>query len=561
MTFSPALPRTTTNGAVTVESPQWWRSSVIYQLYVRSFADSDGDGIGDLDGITAHLDHLASLGVDGLWLNPCYPSPNRDGGYDVSDYLTIDSRYGGMPAFQRLLKAAHDRGLKLLLDLVPNHCSDQHEWFIQALQAKPGSPQRDRFLFADGRGPDGSEPPNNWRSTFGGPAWTQVAAQDGAPGQWYLHSFDTSQPDFNWENHEVVEMFDDVLRTWFDRGIDGFRIDVAYAMVKAAGLPDLADPDAENPHLWNQPGVHDIFSRWRAIADSYDRELTLLGEVWLSPTEVADYIREGELKQVFYFDLLQQPFDAAAFRQSIAESLAGLDRVEGSPAWALNSHDVHRAVTRYGLIAPEPIISADANALRTRARGEVDLQLGVARATAAALLMLALPGSVYLYQGEELGLPEVQDLPDEARQDPIWLRSHGTEHGRDGSRVPLPWAAGQPAFGFSSGSTWLAQPDWFANFTVEQQQADEQSVLALYRKALRVRRSIDQANTLDWLDTGRADVLAFRRGDFINVTVFGGAPFAVPADWGTEALCSQPLVDRQLPADTSGWFRRFPSPS
>jgi len=543
--------------ARTAPATEWWRSSVIYQLYLKSFADSDGDGVGDLDGITAHLDHIASLGVDGLWLNPCYPSPNRDGGYDVSDYRTIDERYGGLPAFERLLEAAHGRGLKLLMDLVPNHCSDEHEWFVLARQAEPGSPERSRFIFADGRGPDGAEPPNNWRSTFGGPAWTRVTEPGGGPGQWYLHSFDSSQPDFNWANPEVVDMFDGVLRTWFDRGIDGFRIDVAYAMVKAAGLPDLADPEGDNPYLWNQPGVHDIFKRWRAIADSYQRELTLLGEVWLSPTDAADYIRPGELKQVFYFDLLQQPFEAGAFQLSIDETLAGLKRAEaeGVPTWTLNSHDVHRAVTRYGLIEPEPMSSADANALRTRARGQVDVALGQARANAAMMLMLALPGSVYLYQGEELGLPEVQELPDDARQDPIWERSQHTEYGRDGSRVPLPWSADGPGFGFGVGGAWLPQPSWFAGFAVAAQDGTPDSVLSLYRRAIRARHTIDQGAALAWLPTGRDDVLALRRGNFVSVSVFDGPPFPVPAGFGRPVLLSQPGDGSTLPSASTGWYR------
>lgn len=536
---------------------QWWRDSVIYQLYVKSYTDSDADGVGDLDGITARLDHIAELGVDGIWLNPCYPSPNRDGGYDVADYTTIDVRYGGMPAFQRLLEASHARGLKLLMDLVPNHCSDQHEWFQRALLAAPGSPERDRFLFRDGRGPDGSEPPNNWQSTFGGPAWTRIS-DAGRPGQWYLHSFDSSQPDFNWQNPEVAELFDEVLRTWFDRGIDGFRIDVAYAMVKHADLPDLADPAADNPYQWNQPGVHEIFKRWRAIADRYDRELTLLGEVWLPPSDAADYIRAGELHQVFYFDLLLQPFDASAFRLSIDESVAGLKHVEGVPTWTLNSHDVHRSVSRYGLLEAEPMISPDGNALRTRARGRVDVQLGIQRATAAALLLLALPGSVYLYQGEELGLPEVQQLPANARQDPIWARSGHAEYGRDGCRVPLPWTAGGASFGFSADQAasppWLPQPAWFAEFAADRQAADPESVLAFYRTALRVRRQFDPAAELEWLETGRDDVLAFRRGELSCVTVFDGGPFGPPAEWGSLICASRPVDGRLLSASTA-WYR------
>jgi alpha-glucosidase len=548
------LPSPATTSAAAATRRAWWRDSVIYQLYIRSFADSDADGIGDLDGITEHLDHIAGLGVDGLWLNPCYPSPNRDGGYDVADYTRIDGRYGGMPAFERLLTATHQRGLKLLMDLVPNHCSDAHPWFQQAIAAEPGSAARDRFIFRDGRGRGGAEPPNNWRSTFGGPAWTRTDAA----GQWYLHSFDSSQPDFNWDSSEVIEMFDDVLRTWFDRGIDGFRIDVAYAMVKHRGLPDLAEPAGNNPYMWNQPGVHEIFKRWRAIADSYSRELTLLGEVWLSPTEAADYIRSGELNQVFYFDLLQQPFDATAFRLSIEETMAGLKHVEGVPTWTLNSHDVHRSVSRYGLIEAEPMTSPDLNALRTRARGKVDVALGIERAKAATLLLLALPGSVYLYQGEELGLPEVQELPDEARRDPIWARSEQTEHGRDGSRVPLPWARSGPSFGFSADDAgrppWLPQPAWFADFAVEQQDGDADSVLSFYRDALRARRDLDADADLEWLETGRADVLAFRRGRLSCVTVFDGPEYQPPAAWGV-AVCRSRPGSGPLPRASTVWLQ------
>jgi alpha-glucosidase len=533
-----------------VDSAAWWRSSVIYQLYLKSFLDTDGDGHGDLDGVTARLDHIASLGVDGIWLNPCYPSPDRDGGYDVADYLTVASAYGGLPAFERLRDAVHARGLKLLLDLVPNHCSDQHPWFQEALAAGPGSSARSRFVFADGRGRDGSEPPNNWRSTFGGRAWQRVA-----DGQWYLHLFDASQPDFNWNDPEVGAMFDEVLRTWFDRGIDGFRIDVAHGMVKAPGLPDLTGSDGDNPYAWNQPAVHDIFRRWRRIADSYDRELTLVGEAWVSPADAADYIRPDELPQVFYFDLVQQPFEAASFRRSVEAAYRDLTPAHGAATWTLNNHDVHRSVTRYGLIEPERITSADPHAAQIRQRGKVDLELGTRRAAAALLLLLALPGSVYLYQGEELGLPEVQDLPDDARQDPMWVRSGHTDFGRDGCRVPLPWAAAEHAFGFSSGTPWLPQPEWFADFAADAQEHPG-SVLTFYRAALRARRDLDQSTTIEWLDTGRDDVLAFRRGDHACVTVFDGSPYDVPGGWGEPVLTSESTVaGRVLPAATSAWFR------
>ncbi len=553
------------NITASAQRPAWWRHGVIYQLYVRSFADANGDGIGDLNGIAARLDHIAGLGVDGVWLNPCYPSPNRDGGYDVADYTVIDERYGGMPAFEALRDAAHARGLKLLMDLVPNHCSSQHAWFRRAVAAGPGSDERARFIFRDGRGPGGSQPPNNWRSTFGGPAWTRLTAPDGEPEQWYLHSFDASQPDFNWANPQVADMFDEVLRTWFDRGVDGFRIDVAYAMVKHPDLPDLDDPAGDNPYRCTQPGVHEIFRRWRALADGYGRELALVGEVWLPPAEAADYIRPGELHQVFNFDLLQQSFDAREFRTSITDCVDALKHAEGVPAWTLNSHDVHRAVTRYGLTDPEPLNTADANALRTRARGAVDVQLGIKRAKAALLLMLALPGAAYLYQGEELGLPEVQDLPDDARQDPIWERSGGTEHGRDGSRVPLPWRADAPNFGFTLATQneadhataptttppWLPQPAWFADYCVDRQDADPESVLAFYRRALGERRHLDPDAPLVWLEIQREDAIAFRRGQYVCATVFDGPPIDAPAEWG------QAVISSGTPGGTTTttWYR------
>ena len=534
----------------------WWRECVTYQLYLRSFADSDGDGVGDLDGVRDRLDHLVGLGVDALWINPCYPSPNHDGGYDVADFTTVDPAYGGLPAFERLLTAAHERRLRVLMDLVPNHCSSEHAWFQEALASAPGSAARARFHFRDGRGPDGSQPPNNWLSTFGGPAWTRVTEADGNPGQWYLHSFDASQPDFDWDNGEVADLFDDVLRTWFDRGIDGFRIDVAYAMVKHPDLPDVADPTAFNPYQWDQPGVHDIFRRWRKLADGYDRDLALVGEAWLPPGSLGAYVAADELTGIFCFDLLQQPFDAAGVRASVEASLAGIPPGGGVPAWTLNNHDVHRAVTRYGIVRHDPVTSPDPNTVRVRPRGEVDLALGTARARAMLLLLLGLPGSAYLYQGEELGLPEVQDLDDDARRDPIWTRSQGTEHGRDGSRVPLPWTADEPWFGFApagGAAPWLPQPAWFASYAVDGQAGDPRSELAFYRSALALRRRFP-AEGLSWLDTGRDDVLAFTRGDLRVVVVFDGEPFELPDAWGSVLLTTTEVEGRLLPRNDAAWL-------
>jgi Glycosidases len=546
-----------------VRSDPWWREAVIYQVYVRSFADGDGDGVGDLVGLTARLDHLTRLGVDGLWLNPCYPSPGADHGYDVTDYMNIDERYGGLPALDALLAAAHDRGLRVVMDLVPNHCSAEHPWFQAALAAPPGSPERERFIFRTGRGPAGEQPPNNWRSVFAGPAWTRVGQTD----QWYLHSFDPSQPDFNWRNEEVRAYFDDVLRFWFDRGVDGMRIDVAHMLVKHPDLPDWPfPPDGSadyNGYAQNQPEVHEVLRRWRAIADAYQRQIPLVGEVWVpTVTDLARYLRPDELSQAFYFDLLMTGWDAAAFRASVERGLAEIDATGAPVTWTLANHDVHRAVTRYGLIRPEGTVgSPDPVGGAVRARGEVDVARGLRRARAALLLVLALPGSVYLYQGEELGLPEVLDLPDEARQDPIWFRSGGTEYGRDGCRVPLPWRPDEPGLGFGSPHPWLPQPPWFADYAVTLQWDDGSSTLNLCARALRERRvRLAGAGPLEWIDVpGRPDVVAFRRGAVTSVTVFGDEPYAVPPAWGRIVLTSAP-TDGPLPGESTAWLVADPPP-
>lgn len=544
-TAAPALAATTS----TTTQP-WWRDAVIYQVYLRSFADSDGDGVGDLPGLTARLDHLTRLGVDGVWLNPCYPSPGADHGYDVADFTTVDEMYGGMPAFEQFLTAAHDRGLKVLMDVVPNHCSTDHAWFAEALAAPAGAPARERFHFRDGTGPDGSLPPNNWTSVFGGPAWTRTA-----DGQWYLHSFDSSQPDFNWRHPDVAEHFEQVLRLWFDRGVDGFRIDVAHMLFKHPDLTDWPDLGEYNAHQQNRPEVHEIYRRWRTLADAYGRELTLVGEIWVPTVEdLAAFLRPDELPQAFYFDLLMTGWDAPAFRASIERGLDQIAATGATVTWTLANHDVHRAVSRYGLVEPEPMAVPSL----TRPRGAVDTALGDRRARAALLLLLGLPGSVYLYQGEELGLPEVQDLPDEVRQDPTWFRSGFREHGRDGCRIPLPWHADRPGFGFSdTGRAWLPQPEWFAGYAAEQQWADPDSTLRLHAEALRARRELAglRAGELAWLDVpGRLDVLAYRRGALTCVAVFGDAPFTPPAAWGRPVCATAAPADGALAASSAVWL-------
>lgn len=542
---------------------QWSDDAVVYQIYLRSFADADGDGIGDLAGLRSRLGYLRSLGVDALWLNPCFRSPQVDHGYDVSDYFTIDPAYGDLAAFDALLATAHEQGLRVLLDLVPNHCSTQHPWFLEAAAAPPGSPERARFHFRPGRGPAGDEPPNNWQSVFGGPAWTRLV--DGPyPGDWYLHAFDPAQPDFNWANPEVEALFDDVLRFWFARGVDGFRVDVAHGLHKH---PDLADwPGGEgthNAHMWNQAPVHDVYRRWRKIADEYDA--AFVGEVWVpSAQELAPYQSPDELGQVFSFDLLVQPWHGPSLREAIdrTQAMVGAD---SAAAWVLANHDVHRAVTRYG---QEQVLDApDATDMIAAARreGPADLELGTRRARAAVMLLLALPGAAYLYQGEELGLPEVLDLPDGARQDPIWLRSGGTELGRDGCRVPMPWTPDGPTLGFSpddSRPAWLPQPATFAALAVSNQDADPRSMLTLYRRAVAARRTAFPASEatrpLHWIDTGDEHVVAFRRGSATCVVTTGTTSFPLPPAWGDVLLASGPVADGTLPPDACAWLSAVP---
>jgi alpha-glucosidase len=510
----------------------WWRDAVCYQLYIRSFADSDGDGKGDLDGITAHLDHLVDLGVDALWLNPFYPSPQHDHGYDVSNFRDVEPAYGTLATFDHLLAEAHARGLKLLGDIVPNHTSSDHPWFQAALAAAPGSPERDRYLFRPGKGPDGSEPPNNWLSAFGGPAWTRVP-----DGEWYLHMFDTSQPDLNWRNPEIPADFEKTLRFWLDRGVDGFRVDVAHALFKKEGLPDVPDPEscldgtALDTPMWEQPEGHAVFRRWHQILAEYDGARMAVGEAWCPPPErTALYVRPGELQQTFNFHWLLADWSAASFHEAIDTTRTSLARVGARATWVLSNHDVVRHPTRYG------------GGVTGRSRGR-----------AATLAMLALPGSSYLYQGEELGLEQV-DVPPAARQDPEFL--HGRGPGRDGCRVPIPWSGDAPPYGFGSGAgqPWLPQPDDWSGVTVAAERADPDSTLAFYRHAIRVRATLlveGWDDDIEWLDLG-ADVLAFRRGP-ITVAVNCGA-VAVELPDG-DILAATEELDGKLPADAGVWLR------
>ena len=548
----------------------WWRDAVIYQVYPRSWADSDGDGIGDLPGITARLGHLTWLGVDAVWLSPFYRSPQRDGGYDVSDYRDVDPRFGTAADFDALLTRAHELGLRVLVDLVPNHTSSDHAWFQAALTAAPGSPERARYLFRDGKGENGNEPPNNWTSVFGGPGWTRVTEPDGSPGQWYLHLFDVSQPDLDWTNAEVREELESVLRFWLDRGVDGFRIDVAHGLIKTEGLPDAdlpygfaTDPTSLSP-MWDQPGVHDIYRRWRTITDEYarpgeDADRILCAEAWVKPADaLAHYVRADELHQSFNFEFLMTPWLAEDLRDTITTTLTAAEAVGAPQTWVLSNHDVVRHATRLGyeqtpgLKPPRGIGAEDP---------QPDAALGLRRARAATTVMLGLPGSAYVFQGEELGLPEATRLPDAVRQDPTWERSNHTQHGRDGCRVPMPWEGSTPSLGFGPGAeTWLPQPAEYGALAVDRQRGIEDSTLELYRHLLALRRELRLGRgSLTWYDAGSDDVLAFTSSAPDGRTVLvlanlGESPVRLPK--GVRVLvASSPDVSSEhgVPIDAAVW--------
>jgi alpha-glucosidase len=535
--------------------PDWWRHAVIYQVYVRSFADGDGDGVGDLPGVRSRLGYLADLGVDALWLTPFYRSPMADGGYDVADYRMVDPLFGELADAEALISDAHARGLRVIVDIVPNHTSSAYRWFVEALAAPPGSPERARYWFKDGKGEHGELPPNDWDSHFGGPAWTRIAEADGQPGQWYLHNFAPEQPDLNWENPDVHAEFVDILRFWLDRGVDGFRIDVAQGLVKPAGLPDahLGDlgtlrSNASLP-FFDQDGVHEIYREWRKVLDSYPGPRIAVAEAWVRDAErLARYVRPDELHQAFNFHYLTSTWSAESFRSVIDSSIAAVAAVGAPCTWVLSNHDVVRHVTRYG-----------------------GGQTGLRRARAAALLTLALPGSAYVYQGDELGLPEVTDLPESALCDPVWERSRHTDRGRDGCRVPIPWSGTQAPYGFGpadSTQSWLPQPDAWAKLSVEAERADEESTLSLYRNALHLRREYPAfgSGTLAWIETERPEaVLAFTVAPgFAGAVNFAAAPVTVvlPALVSATVLLASGagvVLDAAtgtltLPAETTVWL-------
>ncbi|MEI5524509.1 glycoside hydrolase family 13 protein [Streptomyces brasiliscabiei] len=551
----------------------WWRDAVIYQVYPRSFADSNGDGMGDLAGVRSRLPYLRDLGVDAVWLSPFYASPQADAGYDVADYRAVDPMFGNLLDADALIRDAHGLGLRIIVDLVPNHSSDQHEWFKRAVAEGPGSPLRDRYHFRQGKGADGELPPNDWESIFGGPAWTRITEPDGTPGDWYLHLFAPEQPDFNWDHPAVGDEFRSILRFWLDMGVDGFRIDVAHGMVKADGLPDLGAHDQlkllgnDVMPFFDQDGVHAIYREWRLVLDEYAEKKgpegpssegrwretggrIFVAEAWTPTIErTANYVRPDELHQAFNFQYLGTDWDAAELKTVIDRTLDAMRPVNAPATWVLSNHDVTRHATRF---ANEP-------GLGTQIRLAGDRELGLRRARAASLLMLALPGSAYVYQGEELGLPDVVDLPDEVRQDPAYFRGAGQDGFRDGCRVPIPWTRTGSSYGFGAGGSWLPQPAAWADLSVEAQTGVADSTLELYRTALTIRReqpALGAGDAVEWLKSP-SGVLAFRRGDVVCVANTTREAVTIPA-YGHVLIATGEVTvaddEAKLPGDTTVWW-------
>lgn len=546
----------------------WWRDAVTYQIYIRSFADSNGDGKGDVEGIRTRLPYLKELGVDAIWITPWYPSPQVDHGYDVADYMNIEPDYGTLADAERLINESHEHGIRLLVDIVPNHSSDRHIWFQAALKAAPGSPERARYHFVDGKGENGELPPNNWTSVFGGPAWERIVEADGEPGQWYLHLFAVEQPDFNWDSKDVRDHFVAILKFWLDRGVDGFRIDVAHGMVKAAGLPDIVQADTESEMLsadtrpfWDQDGVHEIYREWRRILDSYPGDRMAVAEAWVSPaSRIARYLRHDELANSFNFDFLSSPWESESLKRMINRSMEALEEVGAPSSWVFNNHDVVRSVDRFdlGLIAG----AANTTLERQGDPSRLNLKRGTLRARSGALLMLALPGGAYVYQGEELALPEARDIPEDRLTDPRWAMSDHTDRGRDGCRVPLPWKTDSAGgYGFSSNpalkpaQAWLPQGHNWGERAVEAQLDDPSSTLTMYRRALAIRHEESGLGDgpMTWINAGH-HVLAFERAGHFACYVNFGDPIHLPPH-SHILISSAPIHDSVLPTDTAVWLR------
>jgi alpha-glucosidase len=462
------------------DSNAWWRAGTLYQIYPRSFADSDGDGVGDLRGIVDHLDHLQWLGVAGIWLDPIMVSPNADWGYDVADYCAVDPSFGTLADADALIAAAAERGIRVILDLVPNHTSDQHPWFVDARSSRD-SKYRDYYVWADPK-PDGS-PPNNWTSTFGtgGAAW----ALDETTGQYYLHNFLDSQPDLNWWNPAVRDEFDHILSFWFDRGVAGFRIDVVHMVIKDRELRDNPPPNADD-HWFvslrgqrqefnsNRPEVHEVIRRWRAIAETYDPPRVLIGETHVFEADVLGsyYGDDDELNLAFNFLMLHAPFEADALRAVVAQTEAGVPS-NGWPVWTGGNHDNYRFPTRW--CGNDP-----------------------AKARAALMMLFGLRGTPFLYYGDELGMPDT-DVPRDRVLDPVGIALPGI-YGRDPERTPMPWAD-VPGAGFTAAGVepWLPFGD-IAACNVAAQRHDPDSMLSLTRDLISLRAAAPDLLTGAYVD-------------------------------------------------------------
>ena len=518
---------------------EWWRSSVIYQIYPRSFADANGDGIGDLAGITARLPKLKELGVDAIWLSPFMTSPQKDAGYDVADYCDVDPLFGTLADFDAMESTAHNLGLKVIVDLVPNHCSSEHPWFLEALAAGEGSEERARFMFREGKGDNGELPPNNWESVFGGPAWTRTTNPDGTRGQWYLHLFDSSQPDFDWTNPWVREQFLEILRFWLDRGVDGFRVDVAHGLSKDQALPDFRRDEAywstpaeqrpENPYFGHD-GVHEIYHEWHKLLEEYPGERILCAEAFVEPlTKMAKWVRPDEMQQAFNFPFLVTRWNGEQMRQVIKDSISAFHAVGAPSTWVLSNHDQIRHATRLAL-DPNAKTADRITGIGPLTQPKPDVALGLQRGRAASAMMLALPGVTYMYQGEELGLPEAVDIPDDKRQDPTFFRTAGQSYGRDGCRVPIPWEADATNYGFGpSGEPWLPQPAVYRNYARDLQEGNPDSTLELYKTALAIRknRALGEGE-LEWIEGTPENVLAFRNGEVSVFINYSAENFTLP---------------------------------
>jgi len=540
----------------------WWRQAVVYQIYPRSYADQNGDGIGDLKGITSRVPYLKELGVDAVWLSPFYPSELADGGYDVADYRNIDPRIGTLEEFDVMLETLHANGIRVFVDVVPNHSSDQHEWFQAALKAAPGSPERDRYIFRDGKGENGEIRPSELVSHFGPTAWTRITEPDGTPGQWYMHLFAKEQPDFNWDNQEVRDDFVKTMRFWSDRGVDGYRIDVAHALVKDlknGHLPERQSYDVSvmkddgTDDLFDRDEVHEIYASWRQVYNEYDPPRVAVAEAWVHANRRAAYASEKGLGQSFSFDLLGTPWNSKKFHDTIDYNLKASSKTGSSTTWVFSNHDVIRHATRFGLSdeinknLPKWFRSADRES-------QINFKQGLERARAATMLILALPGSTYLYQGEELGLHEPLNIPSDQMQDPQWFRSEGSIS-RDGCRVPMPWTSTGSSFGFGPGSAHLPQPDWFKDVNVEKQDGVKGSTLEMYRDALRIRKDLVCEEKLTWVKHWlNSNVLHFKRPNgWQSITNFGTKPIKLPK--GQVLISSQPVVDGKIAPNTTVWLQ------